>query len=107
MQDMCPGESFHASGDNPLHKDGSNYEPEKHWLDSLYISYKCAVPAELYQADQYEYFTHTTRGDHFWDRTLDYLFTNRRWFENSAVTHQDALKESDHAPVSAIFPLSE
>ncbi|MFZ4522079.1 MAG: endonuclease/exonuclease/phosphatase family protein [Bacteroidales bacterium] len=105
IQDMCPSESFHAEGDDPMHKEGSNYEPETHWMDTLYASYSSAVPLELYQGNQFRYFTHTTRGNHFWDRTLDYLFTNYHWDENSVVTHQDATKESDHVPVSVLFPL--
>ena len=103
IQDMCPAESFHQPGDNPMHKDGSNYAPEVTWLNSLYSKYKCALPTEVFKANQYKYFTHTTRGTHFWDRTLDYLFTNYKWVENSFVTHQDAMQESDHAPVSILF----
>jgi endonuclease/exonuclease/phosphatase family metal-dependent hydrolase len=105
IQDMCPGEEYHRTGDDPMHKEGSNYTPEIHWLDTLYTNYKCAVPADIYKNNQFEYFTHTTRGTHFWDRTLDYLFTNYQWVENSVVTHQDATKESDHAPVSVLFVL--
>ena len=105
FQDRCPGESFHSPGDNPMHKDGSNYEPEIHWLDNLYLDYQSAVTPGLYKNNQYRYFTHTTRGDHFWDRTLDYLFTNYQWYYNSAVVLQDAEKESDHAPVFAFLYL--
>jgi len=105
IQDMCENESFHHSYDNPMHKEGSNYTPEIHWLDELYTKYNCAVPTDLYKNNQYNYFTHTTRGTHFWDRTLDYLFTNYQWVENSVVTHQDATNESDHAPVCVLFVL--
>lgn len=103
IQDMCSWESFHSAGDDPLHKEGSNYEPEKHWLEALYESYQCAVPLDTYQASQFKYFTHTTRGAHFWDRTLDYLFTNYQWVDHSVVTHQEATGESDHAPVSVLI----
>jgi endonuclease/exonuclease/phosphatase family metal-dependent hydrolase len=105
IQDMCTGEEYHRSGDDPMHKEGSNYTPEIHWLDTLYTNYKCALPLDIYQSNQHNYFTHTTRGAHFWDRTLDYLFTNYQWVENSVITHQDATKESDHAPVSVLFVL--
>ena len=88
-----------------MHKEGSDYTPEKEWLADLYDSYSCAVPLALYRADQSRYFTHTTKPRHFWDRTLDYLFTNYRWADNSSVTHQDALTQSDHAPVSSILIL--
>ena len=103
IQDMCSWESFHSMGDDPMHKEGSNYTPEKHFLDALYATYQCAVPAELFKYSQHRFFTHTTRPDHFWDRTLDYLFTNYQWVANSVVTHQGATKESDHAPVSVLF----
>jgi endonuclease/exonuclease/phosphatase family metal-dependent hydrolase len=105
LQDKCSWESYHSPGDDPMHKEGSNYSPEIHWLDTLYTKYKCAVPTDLYKNDQFNYFTHTTRGNHFWDRTLDYLFTNYQWVDISVVTHQDATKQSDHAPVSVLFIL--
>lgn len=105
LEDACPGESFHQPGDDPQHKDGSNYTPENTWLQPLYDTYHCAVPLERYQQNQEAYFTHTTRPGHFWDRTLDYLFTNYRWEKDSDVTHQYLLTYSDHAPVSARFVL--
>jgi len=105
MEDMCPGESFHKPGDNPQHKDGSNYTPEAQWLVGLYSDYQSAVKLEDYLQNQPAYFTHTTRPEHTWDRTLDYLFTNNRWLKNSTVVHQDFLYNSDHAPVSSEYVL--
>lgn len=104
LQDKCDGESFHHSYDDPYHKEGSNYTSENHILDPIYDKYSCAVPTNIYQPDQSRYFTHTTRPAHFWDRTLDFLFTNYHWVENSVITHQEAVRESDHAPVSVLFP---
>jgi endonuclease/exonuclease/phosphatase family metal-dependent hydrolase len=103
LQDACPGESFHQSGDNPLHKDGSNYEPERTWLEPFYTDYKPAIPLATYQKDQYHFFSHTTRGTHFWDRTLDHIFTNYLWKENSGKVLQETTRLSDHAPVIATF----
>ncbi len=99
IEDMCDGESFHNAGDNPLHKGGSYYTPETEWLVPLYNAYKNAIPLDVYLADQSRYFTHTTRPAHFWDRTLDYLFTNEHWGDNASFVMQDFLIESDHAPV--------
>lgn len=104
-EDMCPGESFHHSGDDPQHKPGSNYTDEIIWLQPIYDAYTCAVPLSVYHAHQSAYFTHTTRPTEIWDRTLDYLFTNHRWREGSTVTHQNFGQESDHAPVSSEFVL--
>jgi endonuclease/exonuclease/phosphatase family metal-dependent hydrolase len=105
LEDMCPGESFHAEGDDPMHKAGSDYTPEQNWLLPIYNSYNCAVPLSGYQANQSAFFTHTTRPDQTFDRTLDYLFTNLHWVAGSTVTHQDAFSESDHAPVSSMLVL--
>lgn len=104
-EDMCEGESFHQPGDDPQHKAGSDYTPESEWLQPLYDAYKCAIPLSEYQLNQAAYFTHTTRPGHIWDRTLDYLFTNNRWRQGSAKTHQEFFGESDHAAVSADFVL--
>jgi len=101
MEDICPGESFHQPGDDPQHKDGSNYTPESPWLDDLYNTYRCAVELADYQQNQQAYFSHTTRPEHFWDRTLDYLFTSSHWQKGTTITHQDFLTDSDHAPVSS------
>lgn len=105
IEDMCAGESFHHTTDNPMHKEGSNYTPEAQWMTPLYQSYVCAVPLSAYQASQSSFFTHTTRPEHTWDRTIDYLFTNRRWRNGSTITHQNFLNDSDHAPVSSEFIL--
>jgi endonuclease/exonuclease/phosphatase family metal-dependent hydrolase len=100
LEDMCQNESFHQPGDNPMHKDGSDYTPEKEWLVPLYNAYKPVVPLHDYLLNQSLYFTHTTRPEHYWDRTLDYIFTNNRWKAGATVVHQDFLKLSDHAPIS-------
>jgi endonuclease/exonuclease/phosphatase family metal-dependent hydrolase len=106
-EDMCPGESFHHTGDDPMHKEGSDYTPDKNWLKSTYTDYQCAIPLAKFQANQSTYFTHTTRPGQFWDRTLDYLFTNKSWVVNSGKAEQSYLMESDHAPVTARFILSK
>ncbi len=105
FQDACEGESFHHPNDNPLHKEGSNYTPEVEWLKELYRDYQVSVPTAEYLKNQTSYFTHTTRPEHFWDRTLDYLFTNDAWIPSSSATHQECLEHSDHAPVSCMLKL--
>lgn len=107
MEDKCDGESFHIPGDNPMHKEGSDYTPETQWLVPLYNTYKSAVPLNLYQNNPALYFTHTTRPDHFWDRTLDYLFTNSSWKKGQSFVSQDFLPESDHAPVRGVLYLTK
>jgi endonuclease/exonuclease/phosphatase family metal-dependent hydrolase len=99
IEDMCPGESFHQQGNDPMHKIGCDYTPEKEWIVSLYDSYQSVITPGQYLSNQEAYFTHTTRPGHFWDRTLDYLFTNNRWRSGASFVRQDFTLESDHAPV--------
>lgn len=101
LEDACGGESFHHSGDKPFHKEGSDYTNEAGWLDGLYGRYHSAVILSAYQADQSAYFTHTTNHPAgFWNRKLDYLFSNTPFVGGSDVTHQEAVPCSDHAPLS-------
>ncbi len=101
LEDACPGESFHRVGDDPQHKEGSNYTPEAHWMNALYDAFQNAVELGDYQHNQEAYFSHTTQPEDAWDRTLDYLFTNSRWQKGSTNTHQAFFAESDHAAVSS------
>ena len=71
------------------------------WLQELYDTYSPAIPLEKYLAHQDQYFTHTPDWNGFWNRKLDYLFTNQKWIAHSDSTHQDATVLSDHCPVSA------
>lgn len=105
FEDICQGESYHGPHDDPLHKEGSNYTPEKIWLQPLYDNYQPAIPLQEYLANESRYFTHSTSADHFWDRKLDYLFTNYQWISGSDSTHQNIRGFSDHVAVSADWDL--
>lgn len=100
LEDKCPGESFHGPKDNPQHKEGSCFTPEIAWLQPIYDLYLPAIPLQNYLANEPLYFTHSPDPDRFWDRKIDYLFSNYQWLAGSAITHQD-VPVSDHAPVSA------
>jgi endonuclease/exonuclease/phosphatase family metal-dependent hydrolase len=70
------------------------------------------VPLDVYQADNASYFSHTVDGRGFWNRKLDYIFTNASIVEGSGLVHQDTahggmetMPLSDHAPVSAEIEL--
>jgi len=103
LKDMCPGESYHNPGDNPLHKEGSNFTQEQDWLTSLYDSFQSALDLDDYQINNTSYFTHSVGTDTIWDRKLDYLFTNGNWLPDLSITHLEARHLSDHAPVMASF----
>lgn len=101
LEDKCPDESYHKKGDDPFHKEGSYFSPEMTWMQPMYDRYQPAVPLPDYLANQLHYFTHSPDPDRFWDRKLDYLFTNRSFIDGSAVTHQNISQFSDHVAVSA------
>jgi len=89
--------------------DADSYASETDWLDDLYADYTAAIPLDDYEADNSPHFTHTTKSDGFWNRKLDYLFTNLAVVPGSGLTHQDegsgglpTMPLSDHAPVSFV-----
>jgi endonuclease/exonuclease/phosphatase family metal-dependent hydrolase len=86
-----------------------DYSSETEVLLGLYAKYEPYVTTETYAADQERYFTHTVQGPHdggYWNRALDYLFTNGDFVDASGTVHQDeasggveTMLLSDHAPV--------
>jgi len=84
--------------------EADDYSEEGEWLAPLYDRYASGVDLAAYQANNAPHFTHTTDADGFWNRKLDYLFTNTRFSEGR--TDQDTMDLSDHAPVSALLELS-
>lgn len=94
---VCDDEEFVAD----------DYRPEADWLTSLYSHYTPEIPLEQYQADNASYFSHTVDKNGFWNRKLDYIFTNAEVVPGSGLVHQDVahggmetMPLSDHAPVT-------
>lgn len=94
---VCQDEEFIAD----------DYREEEDWLVPLYRDYEPDVPLDVYQADQASYFSHTVDGRGFWNRRLDYVFTNADVVPDSGLVHQDVahggletMPLSDHAPVT-------
>lgn len=105
LVDMCLGEHYHSPGDDPMHKDGSNYEEGIVWMQPIYDYLNPSLSLEDYKLNQYVNFTHTLNPEHFWCRMIDYLFTNTEWVVNSHKVHQETMELSDHAPVTALWKL--
>ncbi len=82
---------------------GDDHIEEKEWLTPFYERYDEVIPLEDYTADNAPYFTHSTSADVFWNRTLDYIFSNQP-VEGGEVL-QDTMVLSDHAPKIAAFEL--
>lgn len=94
---VCEDEDFVAD----------DYRQEATWLDALYARYTPEIPLVDYQADNASYFSHTTDKHGFWNRKLDYIFTNAAVVPGSGLVHQDeahggmaTMPLSDHAPVT-------
>jgi endonuclease/exonuclease/phosphatase family metal-dependent hydrolase len=90
--------------------EADDFSAEGDWLSELYERYDEAIDLDEYQRDNTPYFTHTTDKDGFWNRKLDYLFTNGDLIDG--LVHQETssggmatMPLSDHAPMSAIFRL--
>ncbi len=99
---VCTDEEFVAD----------DYREESHYLDGLYAHYAAEIPLDVYQADNARYFSHTVDKDGFWNRKLDYVFTNATVVAGSGLVHQDAahggietMPLSDHAPVTVELEL--
>ncbi len=97
---VCTDEDFQAD----------DYSEERDWLDDLYRDYAPAIALAEYQQDNRRFFTHTTDGGGFWNRKLDYLFTNGQFI--GGLVHQDrqtggmnTMPLSDHAPMSVTLEL--
>jgi endonuclease/exonuclease/phosphatase family metal-dependent hydrolase len=99
---VCTDEDFVAD----------DYRDESDLLLPLYDKYRPAIPLTEYHQDNTRHFTHTTDKNGFWNRKLDYIFSNLEVIENSGLTHQDTesggsptMPLSDHAPVSVELEL--
>jgi endonuclease/exonuclease/phosphatase family metal-dependent hydrolase len=94
---VCTDEDYQAD----------DYSEESEFLTALYDRYDTAIPLSEYEIDNAAHFSHTTDGNGFWNRKLDYIFTSLPVVVGSGTTHQgptpgglDPMRFSDHAPVS-------
>lgn len=124
------GEIFIAGGDfniippgSPQWKDfpdipptarfgGDDYTGQETWMNDFYGSFESAVSLTEFQANPAPFYSFTGDANGFWNRTLDYLFTNAGWITGQSKVLQDSLLPdgatglpttplSDHAPVFA------
>ena len=92
--------------------DPDDYSGQENWLDALYLRYAPAISLNDYQNDNRPYFTFSGDERFFWNRKLDYLFSNESFVPGSDLVHQDVsqggletILRSDHAPLSATLTL--
>lgn len=94
---------FDDSVCNDQEFEADNYDLETEWMTPFYKDFNSAIPLEEYKRDNFKFFTHTTDKNGFWNRKLDYLFSNRSFVDGSAKTLQQWMHVSDHAPIIAEF----
>jgi len=93
---ICTDEAFQAD----------DYSNEGTLMQPLYDTYFEAIDLATYQASNTPYFTHTTNKNGFWNRKLDYIFSNNVLttglvHQNTALGGTETMPLSDHAPVTA------
>ncbi|PKQ66229.1 endonuclease [Labilibaculum manganireducens] len=79
--------------------EADNYSSETEWMMPFYESYTAAIPLEEFKQNNSKHFTHTTDKNGYWNRKVDYLFTNGHFVQNSGNTLQQWMQASDHAPI--------
>jgi endonuclease/exonuclease/phosphatase family metal-dependent hydrolase len=89
-----------------------DYTREQGWLDPLYGRFNEAIPTRRYARNPARYYSHTVNKNGFWNRRLDYLFTNGQWRPGSGTVVQTtefggapSMQRSDHAPVVGEYRL--
>lgn len=87
-----------------------DYSGETDWMSPFYKKFNPAVPLQNYAENNPLYFTHTVDKEGFWNRKLDYLFTNKQFLPNTDVTWQstqvggiESMPLSDHCAVSVNY----
>ncbi len=85
--------------------EADNYSSETEWMMPFYENYEAAIPLEEFKMNNSKYFTHTTDKNGFWNRKVDYLFTNGRFVATSENTLQQWMQVSDHAPIVVSYKL--
>ena len=87
-----------------------SFKDELDYMKMFIDNYTPAISQARYDADNSLYYSFTSDKNGFWNRKLDYIFTNGIFVDNSGMVHQDestggmaTMPLSDHAPVSVTF----
>ena len=83
---------------------------ELDYMNMFIDSYQPAISQNNYEIDNSLYYSFTSDKDGFWNRKLDYIYTNGNFVDNSGLVHQDfssgsmeTMPLSDHAPVTVSY----
>ncbi len=116
-----PNSAVYEHFDDAACEEGSDYYEygfagQLDYMQMFYDDYSAAISLQKYGTEldsQRRYFTFTSDKNGFWNRKLDYIFTNGEFTGNSGHVHQTGNDDgiptmplSDHAPVSVKFSLN-
>jgi endonuclease/exonuclease/phosphatase family metal-dependent hydrolase len=90
---VCTNEDFEAD----------DYSAETKWMMPFYNCYKASIPLDKYKKNNSKYFSHTTDKNGYWNRKVDFIFTNGSYIPDSENTFQQWMQVSDHAPTIVNF----
>ncbi|MGQ1889660.1 endonuclease/exonuclease/phosphatase family protein [Thermophagus sp. OGC60D27] len=90
--------------------EADDYSGEEEWMQPFYNRFSPAIPLSAYQRNNRAFFTHSTSSQHFWNRKLDYIFSNLNPVQSASVTYQSfeqagihTMDLSDHCAIEAII----
>jgi len=89
-----------------------SFKDELDFMSMFINNYEAAISQTNYDANNALYYSFTSDKNGFWNRKLDYLYTNGDFVDNSGLVHQDyasggmaTMPLSDHAPVTVKYIL--
>jgi broad specificity phosphatase PhoE len=82
--------------------DGDSYHNEIGWMEPFYKHFTPAIRLDQYKTDNSPYLSFTSSKSGFWNRKLDYIFTNHT-LKDGKVLQGGTMALSDHAPVVATW----
>ncbi len=101
----CKGGDFEVQSCDVLAEELNNMED--------YYVFEPAITHARYQSNEDLYYSFTSDKDGFWNRKLDYIFTNGDFVDMSGMVRQsissggvETMPLSDHAPVSVLYKLN-
>lgn len=92
--------------------EADDFSAETEWMQPFYRDFQSDTPPEIYGAGNSRFFTHSVDKNSFWNRKLDYLFSNQTIDFTKTTTWQSEVQGgyatmplSDHCPVSTTLIL--
>ncbi len=89
-----------------------SFKDELEYMKMFIDSYEPAITQTNYDTDNSRYYSFTSDKNGFWNRKLDYIFTNGDFVDNSGLVNQDyatggmeTMPLSDHAPITVKYIL--